>query len=325
VSLPFSEAPPATSTATFEGLVSGPPEPFPAGRAVLFSAGAPAVETLGALVDPAGGAYSAEVRWLGSADLAATLHAMFVDDPFDPTEYWYGTRSLAVQPNDAIAGQDLTLTPLQSGTLSVTATFPAGLACAGPGSPCEGVLLYAAEFTDGASFDGGADLFTASPSTFVSVTPDLTGLDGSISLTASTGNGLGATSAVFRSEVASTADVDLDPRDPPAPTAPADAAAGVGPGTVFSWTAAGFADGVNTLTVSRAGAVPRFLYVFTAATSVVLPDLSPLGFLFPPGAPSYTWTVVSTGPVALDALAGPGGPAPATSFLATSVGRTFER
>jgi hypothetical protein len=326
LTFPFSEAPPTTSTATFEGVVSGPPEPLPAGSQVLFSAGAPeVVGTLGALTDPAGGPYFAEVEWLGTTNLAATLHAMYVDDPLDPTDYWHGTRSLALAPAEAAVDQDLVLSQLPTGSLSVTATLPAGLDCAAAGSPCDGLVTYAAEFDDGASFEGGADVLTTSPETFVSVTPDLTGL-GSLGLTLGAANALGATSLVFQTGVAATATVTLSPRDPCVPTAPADGATGVGSGTVFSWTAAAaFTDGVHQLSVSRGGVVPRFLSVFTEATSVVLPDLTALGLALPPGAPSYVWTVLSTGPVALDDLAGPGGPTAATSYLATGVSRTFER
>jgi hypothetical protein len=326
VNIPEREAAPPTSAATFQGRASGPPLPHPVGSAILFSAGPlEDVSAPGAFIDETTDAYFAEVVWNGTGSFAATLHAMYVDDPFDPTEYWHGTRSLAVAPNDAIAGQDLTLTALQTGNLSVTATLPAGFDCAGAGSPCNGLLLYFAQFDDGAIFEGGADPFTTTPATFVSTTPNLGGLGGSLSLEVATENALGEASNVSRTGVAATATVALDPRDPPVPTAPADNATGVGPGTVFSWTAAAFADGVHTLTVTRGGVVPRSLYVYTEAASVVLPDLSALGLLLPPGAPSYVWTVSSDGPAALDDMAGPGGPTAATSFLATGVSRTFER
>jgi hypothetical protein len=323
VQIPAVAAGPLTSHGTFEGVVTGPPLPYPTGSAVLFSAGAPEVTyTLGAVTDEATGACFGEVEWLGTQALSAVLHAMYVDDPLDPTEYWHGTRSLALDDLQGATGQDLTLSRLATGTLSVTVTLPAD--CLGSGT-CAGLLAYAAEFADGASFDGGADPITTSPETFVSVTPELAAAGGSLSLSALSGDTAGAESAVFRAGVPATATVSLSPRVRPVPAAPADGATGVGPGSTFSWTSAAFVDGIHELHVARGGVVPRDLWVYTEATSFVLPDLAALGFQLPPGAPSYTWSVVSSGPAALDDLAGGGAATPATWYVATSVERTFSR
>jgi hypothetical protein len=319
---PRASPSPPSSSATLEGVLAGPPRPYP--ENVHLAAAAPRAEWVD-LSSYETGEYDGYVEWSGTQALSSVLHVMHVDDSDAPTEYWYGTRPLALLPGDAIAGQDVTLSRLGTGTLSVAVASPTGpgLDCGAWGG-CSRYLVRRAELAGGASLSLGNQIWITDPSPLVFVTPDLAPVGGSLVL-GSWAGGPGGTSDGWWTGVPATATLDATPRDAAALVAPADAATGVGPGTAFSWDAPAFADGVHELRVVHGSIGSRSLWAYTAATSFVLPDLEPLGFPLPSG-PGYSWLVVSSGPATLDGLvARSGAPTPSAWYTAQSGLRSFAR
>ncbi|WP_299426554.1 hypothetical protein [uncultured Meiothermus sp.] len=82
---------------------------------------------------------------------------------------------------------------------------------------------------------------------------------------------------------------------PPEQLQPADNALGVTTATTFSWTP--FAEGVHSVSVSPVTPGALNLTIYSAATSLQLPDLSSLGYPLPKGV-TYRWMVGGFAPFA---------------------------
>jgi hypothetical protein len=90
-----------------------------------------------------------------------------------------------------------------------------------------------------------------------------------------------------------SATLTADMPDPPLPLAPQAGATGVGPDTVFEWSS--FGAGIHEFEFSQGGDTGSTLLVYTAASSLKLPDLSPVGLAYLPGVSAY-WYVMGVGP-----------------------------
>lgn len=236
--------------------------------------------------------YTLAFGWWGPARITGTLYMLQVHTDGGPAglplDYpGYGTLSnISVQDQATLSGEDLTLQPVTTGVLSGTMSFPAGYDTAAFFSlqVAPGVSMPVVTSTDylAASFS-----FTTPslPDTSLVVDAYGIGTSGQYIIVQKTGLAANASGLVFSGTAG------------PEPESPPDQTPDVTLSTPFSWSDAGSA--VHILSVSPPGPAPSgtVYRVYTTATTTTLPDVSSAGISLPAGFP-YTWQVISLGGLA---------------------------
>lgn len=247
------------------------------------------------LTDEGDGTFSGNVVWMGPAETTGTLYALQVHTPTDfPADYpGYGTLSgVLLQDMGSVSGKTIPLSAVTSGTLSGTITMPAGFSVqqndlffiVGPLA----FMPLVRDSSTSTSFSYIAPSISGTSLSVVTICQGPSGEEGIVTTTGLT---------------ASSTGVAVNLPSPPTLTLPVDAATGVTTTTPFSWTDT---TAVYVVSFSPSGAGPTY-YVFTAATSVTIPDLSSAGLPLPTSA-GYSWSVIGFGPnTSVDATAIPGG------------------
>jgi hypothetical protein len=271
----------AQHAASFYGTISGGTNfPQPASHVTRVTFAAAATRRTVDADGTTGGYQIVGLPWYG-ADTPGALHALqwrfdAADLPVDYTGH--GTRPRGL--NGAIVGylnEDMAMLPVDEGTLTGTTAVPAGY------------VLTAR--TMSVVYDEGGWVVPASQGTpaaaFSYVTPQLDGASVAVAALAVAPGG--EWSYAVRANLPATASgVEVALPAVPSLLTPADAAANVGYGTGFSWTA-----GPGGVSVLLLNGPPGELdhAVVTDAASATIPDLREVGLdLLAAGA--YTWQVV---------------------------------
>ena len=192
----------------------------------------------------------------------------------------------------SVSGQNISLSPVTSGSLSGTVSPPAGYTVAYKSV----ALQVATNLSLSAIFDG------TSSTTFTYVTPAVA--SAVLTVTAAATSAAGEFSAVLKAGQSPNGS-GLTFTIPPAPTltSPPASSTGVTVSTPFAWTA--YPNGIYEFEAKSATG-PTFI-VLTAATTATLPDLSSSGLPLP-ASTNYTWSIIGLSPVSsIDLLAAPGG------------------
>lgn len=223
--------------------------------------------------------YTIPALWLGGGSADVRLRAIeYSEDPLTgaPTALTGATASGVftvteggVSDVDLIMGVPGAVTTF---TLNVTPTFTAD-------------DYYGVAMTHIDQFATlGLTSFDSDAPTVAVFTPRFTGATYTVAGAATVATG--ASSLHWRTGVAAGATVDFEVTAPPVPVAPADGAAGVGPGSVF--TLSNPAGGALTALLSPNGDGPM-IAVTTVEDSFTLPDLSAHGLVMP-AATQYFWS-----------------------------------
>ena len=212
---------------------------------------------------------------------------------------------------ETLSGQDVDLSSVTTGTVSGTVTTPAGY-------PVTGKVMF---FQPAANAVFGIVEDSSTSTSFSYTTPSISDATFTLVVTA---QGTSGGSALVKKPglAANESGLALSIPPPPMLSLPANAATGVTVTTPFSWTSF---TGVY-LVIFSTGAGPTYA-VFSAATTVTIPDLSVEGFPLPASAP-FNWEVYGFGPTtSVDSLAVPGGFINLLYLLdgytGVSLGRTF--
>jgi hypothetical protein len=240
------------------------------------------------------GTFSGGVVWLGPTETTGTLYALQIHTPvLLPTDYpGYGTLpNVLLQDMGSISGKTIPMSPVTSGTLSGTVTMPAGFSV-------EENDLYLVVAPDQVILTVGDSMPTTS---FSYTAPSISGTSLTM-LTTVDGAALGAAIVTTTGLTASSTGVAVNVPSPSNLTLPVDSATGVTTTTPFSWT-----DSTAVYVVAFSSTSGPTYYVFTAATTATIPDLSAAGLPLPTST-SYSWQVLGFGPnTSVDAAAIPGG------------------
>ena len=234
--------------------------------------------------------FSLTLDWFGPASTTGNLHVLqWLNNSTTnlPTSYsGYQTKSgVVVAASGTTSNQDMTMGSVTSANLTGTLTVPTAY------SPVFNVLTLT--WGDGATMILAAD--SGPPgSTFNYVMPSGVGATVTIlALATSTGVASGA----FMSGLAPNA-TNVSMVVPAASTQgiPADAATGITTAQAFTWTP--FAGGIDLVIFQPNLSTDPTYYVFTAATTTTIPDLSAQALGLPTGAHSYSWYVYGLAPFA---------------------------
>lgn len=277
-----SGTPPAAQhTASFYGTISGGTTfPQPVSHVTRATFASPA--TRGTVdADGTSGAFQiVGLPWFG-ADTEAALHALQwrYDAGGLPVDYTgHGTRPLTLR--SAIVGylgQDMAMLPVAEGSVSGSATVPAGYTLTG--------RTLNVVYPEGGWVVPAVQSNPTHPFTYV--TPDIPGVSvavGGLAVTTA-----GELSFAVRANLPPTAaGVDLVLPEVPQLATPADGVANVGYGTGFGWTTP--PGGVSVLLVNGPPGELDHAIV-TGDTSATIPDLREVG-LDLAAAGAYTWQVV---------------------------------
>ena len=301
--------PPDNRSATLSGQFIGGTYPEATGFDTVFFFSSPqATRSLG---DQPSGAYSVKVNWPGPSSTTGTLYALQMHSISSlPVDYpGYGTLGgVALQDTGTLNGQNVSLSPVTTGTLSGTiVNVPNGY-----------TLLYKqVELAVAAGIDLSLFYDFTSAATFSYVTPNISNTQ--LNVTAAATTSLGEFSAVVESGLSANSTVALTIPTSPTLTSPPDAATGVTASTTFSWTP--YSGGIYEFIASpQSGQTGPKFYIVTASTTI---DLASLGLALPT-ATAYSWHIVGLGPVAsVDVLAQPGGINKLTIDLSYSLSRTL--
>jgi hypothetical protein len=248
-------------------------------------------------LDDSSGGYSGAINWGGPASTTGTLYVLQVH--FDgglPVDYpGYGTLSgLTLEDKSVLPNQNVTLSPVTTGSLSVTVSVPQDYTFefqAAFFQPAPGV-----SFSNFWGVSGG-------PASFVYATPSIPGTSLMVRASASVGDGIGVPTSFAQQQVApGTSNLMLNLPAAPSPTLPADGATGVTDATSFAWT--GF-PGVVYAVLFNGHDLNEGVLVYVEGTTATFPNIADAGF---PLQGNYTWQVTGIAPVAsIDALAAAGG------------------
>jgi Carboxypeptidase regulatory-like domain len=302
-------------SATVAGQLDGAAIPVPTGdRATVEFVSPQTGLANSSIAVPVSGNFSGTVIWAGPTTTTGTLYALELHAVGGlPVDYpGYGTRSGVLLENmGTLSGQDVALSSVTTGTVSGTVTTPAGYAVTGK----------AMFFQPAANAVFGIVEDSSTSTSFSYTTPSISDATFTLVVTA---QGTSGGSALVKKAGLAANESGVALTIPPAPmlSLPVNAATGVTVTTPFSWTSF---TGVY-LVIFSTGAGPSYA-VFSAATTVTIPDLSSEGFPLPASAP-FTWEVYGFGPTtSVDSLAVPGGFINLLYLLdgytAVSQGRTF--
>jgi hypothetical protein len=280
--------------ATVSGTVSGGagyPEPANHKSTVLFESPEAAWTWF---LDASTGAYQMSPQWNGPATTTGTIHALqWQFDPTTnvPTAYTgYGTRpNVVLADGGALTGQDIALGSVTTGSLNGTITVPGGYTLVSKTVSAVFPTSSMAEWT----------LFTdnTSDAAVAYVTPRLAGTSLTLEADALAGDAQASATKTGLSADASGIAVSV-------PAAPVlgglpDGATGVSAGARLSWSRMNGAIYLVQVAPSSgtSGGQPASYLIFTADTTVGIPDLGSLGLGLARGT-SYDWVVTGIAPVA---------------------------
>jgi hypothetical protein len=242
------------------------------------------------------GTYSGSVNWAGGTTTTGTLYALgeHVDGSGLPLDYGYGSLpNVLLQDLGTLAGQNIALNSVTTGTVSGTVTPPTGFT----------LLSSFVYFQPGA----GA-LFTLvdenGPSaSFNYILPNITNATSTLVM-AATGTP-SAQAAVKKVGLGATeSGLSLTIPAPPTLSLPVDSATGVTLSTPFTWT--NYTGVYLVFFTPSTGTDPTY-YVFTASQTATIPDLTAQGLPLPATA-GYSWQMYAIGPnTSVDNATSPGG------------------
>jgi hypothetical protein len=243
-----------------------------------------------------GGAYSLALSWMGPNSTTGNMHVlqMLLDNTTDlPTSFpGYQVSSGLVVANSGTTTADMTMDSVTNASLSGTISVPASAPLL--------LNLISFEFADGAmmwdvaSDSSGASTFsyTVPPPSTGATTTLLALAESDDAITAAFGSGL----------MPNTTGVSMTVSAPAEPASPADGGTGVTTATNFVWTP--FSSGVHLVTFAPSVSTNPTYYVFTAASTTTIPDLSLEGLGLPTSGAIYSWSITGMAPFAtLDAFA----------------------
>jgi hypothetical protein len=287
----------APHSATVSGQLSGGTFPETVGYATTlqFASSQTVLGGGGLSVNATSGAFTGTVKWAGATTTTGTLYALQVHSAAGlPADYpGYGTlANVLLQDMGTLAGQTVALSAVTASTLSGTVTAPTGYPITGK----ELLFIPASN-----AFVPIAEDSTAS-TTFSYTTPSIANT--TLTFLAEAQGTLGDSTILKKTGLAANATgLSLSIPAPPLLSLPVDAATGVTLTTPFSWT--GFT-GVYLVFFRPSTTAPLF-YVFTASSTVTIPDLTSAGLPLPPST-SYDWRVIGLGPTtSVDSMAVGGG------------------
>jgi hypothetical protein len=255
-------------------------------------------------VDPTTGNYTAFINWAGGNPVAATLHALqYSNDTNGKITAFggYAQKTINVVPSQGTPiKQDITLAPVNSGTVKGSIDWPSGITA--PQYSVSTTLFLSGLNTEeifvfpplGSQPTGGI------PDGYDQLVPVITGakLMQRVGITEKPTSGAllpPKESAVWKA-VTPGATTNIVVPAPIALTAPESAASDVTGNTKFTWSA--FSGGVHLLSFfSGMSGVQTSIGVVTAASSSIIPDLSAYGFGLPKAA-IYVWWVTGVAPYA---------------------------
>ncbi len=281
--------------AALTGQLSGGTFPLTAGYAasVVFASAQTTLQSNGLSV-ASGGGVGGSVHWAGPSSTTGTLYALELHGDGAsglPLDYpGYGTLSgVLLEDMSVLGGQNVTLDAVAPSLLSGSITTATGFSLVGKEMffiPAAGAIFTLLNDADAGS-------------TFSYVTPNVTGA--TFTLVAEAAGPSSQTALVKMTGLAANASgLALNIPASPTITLPVNAATGVTVTTPFSWT--NFT-GVYLVVFSGS---PAYV-VFTADSTVTIPDFTAQGLPLPASA-NYTWEVLGIGPsTTVDSVAVPGG------------------
>jgi hypothetical protein len=256
-------------------------------------------------VDPTTGNYTAFINWAGGNPIAATMHALQYstnDTNGKITAFGgYAQKTINVVPSQGTPiKQDITLAPVNSGTVNGSINWPSGITA--PQYSASTTLFLSGLNTEEifAFSPFGSQPIGAAPDGYDQLVPVITGakLIQGVGITEKPTSGAllpPKESAVWKT-VTPGVPTNIVVPAPIALTAPESAANGVTEKTKFTWSA--FSGGVHLLTFfSGMSGVQTTILVVTAASSGTFPDLSASGFELQKAA-TYVWYVIGVAPYA---------------------------
>ncbi len=289
--------------ATLSGQLNGGHFPETSEYATSLTFGSPQIPQIllfGESQGPGSGSYTSSLTWGGPSPLAVTLYALqvhFGAVPGFPRDYpGYGTLSgITLEDGASLADQNVSLAPVSSGTLTGTISVPPDYILTGAGVSllvAPGVLLspVVADHSQDASFSY--------------ITPSVPGTSLILGASAQIGEGVNVSGISSAQMLLSATASNVVLTIPAVPTLlqPLAGGASVTLGTPFNWTWAQKAGAVYIVEI--VGPYQSFT-VYTAATTLTIPDLADAGLALVPSA-SYLWQVYGHAPVgSVDQLAAP--------------------
>lgn len=240
--------------------------------------------------------YSLSLNWLGPASTTGNLHVLqtqlhsVTGLPVAYTGY-QTKQGVVVAASGTTTMQDMTMNSVTTANLSGTVTVPAQYTL-------DGNVIFLA-FADKANLILASDSSTPSAFSYLmpaNISATVTLL--SLAVDATTN----VTSGAFVAGVMPNASgVSVVVPAGSTPGSPPDAATSVTTATNFTWTA--YTGGINIIALVGSGTNPTY-YIYTAATTTTIPNLTAQGLPLPSGGVAYSWYIYGLAPfVNLDAFA----------------------
>jgi hypothetical protein len=249
--------------------------------------------------EPGSGSYALSLIWEGPSPLVGTLYALqvhFGAVAGFPVDYpGFGTLSgITLEDGASLANQNVSLAPVSTGTLTGTINVPPDYTSLGASVSllaAPGVLLSPV-VTD-----------RSQDASFSYVTPSIPGTSLILRAGAQRGGGVNISGISSAQMLVSATASNVVLAIPAAPTLlQPSATASVTVETPFSWTWPQNSGAVYMVVIGGPG---LFFTVYTAATTLTIPDLADAGLALVPSA-SYLWEVYGLAPVgSVDQLATP--------------------
>jgi hypothetical protein len=256
-------------------------------------------------VDPTTGNYTAFINWAGGNPIAATMHALQYSTNETNGKITafggYAQKTINLVPSQGTPiKQDITLAPVNSGTVNGSINWPSGITA--PQYSVSTILFLSGLNTEEIFVFPplGSQPSSGVPDGYDQLVPVIAGakLIQRVGITEKPTSGAllpPKESGVWKT-VTPGATTNIVVPAPIALTAPESAASGVTGNTKFTWSA--FSGGVHLLSFfSGMSGVQTSIVVVTAASSSTFPDLSAYGFGLPKAA-TYVWWVNGIAPYA---------------------------
>jgi hypothetical protein len=308
------ESKPAPNSGTVTGALSGGDPLGTAGEQTEVAWGSPETPFFGPTSSVSSNPYTLTIQWGGPTSTTGTIHALqWAVSGNLPTSYkGYGTKtSVGVSNSATTLNADIAMSAPSASSVGGTITAPAGLTIANKS--------LAIAFADNATISLGSD--SSSSTSFSYPFPGNTGGNATVAASASSAGGDVAVQQL-KGIAPGTSNVSIAIPTPVSAITPADSGTGITTSTDFTW--APLTGGVHILEILGPGSSPSY-YVFTAAATAKIPDLSGQG-LGLPAATMYNWQVLAVGPwTSVDQIAGDTSILPTGNTLNESItaNRTF--
>jgi len=240
------------------------------------------------------GGFSFTPQWYGPTSTQGSLHALQIREsvPGTSVEYkGYGKLDLIVSNGGSYGAQNVTLSPVSTGTLGGSVAAP-------PGYVLRNKMAFLA-FNSSPTIELAYDASVAS--TFSFLVPVIS--NSTLLLSGQAEKPGSVFTYGWKGPLAPASGVNLVLRSGAEPSVPFSGATGIGNSTPFSWS--GFSEGLHRISFTPGAPGNPSFYVYTMGTDTTIPDGSSFGLPLPKAA-DYYWGVLGFAPFpTIDAAASP--------------------